>query len=280
MWTALIVITRVLALIYVGLCVVLTLNQRNMLYLPSRGSLIDAQQRAAAAGLTAWRDTDGRLIGWQTPTTSTNTPSPADAVLILHGNGGEATHRTYLLAGFPNAAHYILEYPGYGSRPGTPSQAAFVDAALQAVDQLRTTHTGALYLIGESIGSGVAAQTAAARPDAIAGLLLITPFNSLTDVAQHHYPLFPVRWLLRDRYDSSRALQAYNGPVAILLAEADEVVPARFGQALYGSYTGPKRSWIQPDRDHNNLDYQPTAAWWREVDAFLRTTPQASAPNP
>ena len=88
-------------------------------------------------------------------------------------------------------------------------------------------------------------------------------------MAAARYPFVPVRWLLRDRWDSVEALSAYRGPLAVLLAERDTVVPARFGRRLYDGYGGPKRLWVQAGRNHNSLDLRPEAPWWDEVSEAL-----------
>ena len=164
---------------------------------------------------------------------------------------------------------YTLEYPGYGSRAGSPSQESLVAAAQQALDKLQENDARPVFLMGESLGSGVASLLAGKNPKKVAGIFLITPFSSVADVAASRFPVFPVRWILKDRFDSKQALKDYSGPVAILLAGRDSVVPARFGQQLFESYRGPKRKWMQPKADHNTLDLSPSASWWREVSKFL-----------
>lgn len=265
MWDSVIVLARVAILVYVGLLVVLAGCQRGMIYYPTRANEQNATQLAATDGLEPWRNAAGEIIGWR-PVHEPN----ADVMLAFHGNAGFAAQRGYLVHGFaPRIAVYLFEYPGYGTRAGKPSEQTFVDAATDALKQLRSETTGKLFLAGESLGSGVAAHLAGAHHDVVDGIFLITPFNSLVDVAQSHYPIFPVRLLMRDRYESAKHLQAYRGPVAILLAGRDEVVPARFGQKLYDRYDGPKRVWVQGDRTHNTLDYGRAAPWWNEVAAFL-----------
>ena len=126
-----------------------------------------------------------------------------------------------------------------------------------------------LFLVGESLGSGVATYLASTLPAQVAGLLLVTPFTSLTDVAAGHYPFLPVRALLRERYDSLVALEDYRGPVAFLIAGSDEIVPAALGRKLHDSYRGPKWLREQAGAGHNTLDFDPAAGWWREVAEFL-----------
>ena len=130
-----------------------------------------------------------------------------------------------------------------------------------------------VFILGESLGSGVASYFAAQFPQQVAGLLLITPFSSLTDVAAHHYPFLPVRLLLRERYDSLEALSHYTGPVAFLLAGRDEVVSTSLGQQLYDSYKGRKWLHIEPRAGHNTLPYHPGAPWWKQASTFLTPSP-------
>jgi pimeloyl-ACP methyl ester carboxylesterase len=211
-------------------------------------------------------------IGYRSLAATDDPRSPA-AILITHGNAGYALHRadyaTILRAAAPDRALsiYILEYPGYGARSGTPSQPNFLAAANEAVAHIPQDQP--LILLGESIGTGVACATAAAHPDRIAGLLLLTPFDSLANVAQHHYPILPVRWIMRDQYRSEEWLKQYRGPVAIILAANDSIVPAKFGQKLYDIYTGPKKLIIADDADHNDLLHTLPSSAWQEALNFL-----------
>jgi pimeloyl-ACP methyl ester carboxylesterase len=180
-----------------------------------------------------------------------------------------ADFATILRAAAPDRALsiYILEYPGYGARPGDPLQEAFLAAANEAVAQIPADNP--LILLGESIGTGVATATAAAHPDRIAGLLLLTPFDSLANVAQHHYPLLPVRWIMRDQYPAEEWLKNYHGPIAIVLAEDDTIVPAKFGQKLHDTYHGPKKLIIADRADHNDLLHTLPPSAWKEAITFL-----------
>ena len=126
-----------------------------------------------------------------------------------------------------------------------------------------------VFITGESLGSGVATFLASTFPNEVAGLLLVTPFPSLADVAAHHYPFLPTRILLSERYDSREALSHYSGPVAFLLAGRDEVVTSKLGQQLYDSYSGPKWLHIEEYAGHNTLPYDPGASWWGDVSTFL-----------
>lgn len=243
--------------------------QRQLIYFPSRASEVELLSQAPRIGLEPWRDAKGQLIGWRSP------PKGAGRrrVLVFHGNAGYAQHRRYFAAGLQRLNEgwdvYLVEYPGYGARPGSPAEGTIKTAAREALDALPEKRPAPVYLIGESLGSGVACHLAAARPDQIAGMLLVTPFTSLGDLAAQHYPPFLTRWLLSERYDCAADLRNYAGPVAFLLAGQDEIVPARLGQRLHDGYRGPKWLRIDSHARHNTVDYAPAAPWWGELSGFL-----------
>jgi pimeloyl-ACP methyl ester carboxylesterase len=162
----------------------------------------------------------------------------------------------------------VVEYPGYADRPGVPSEQTLYQAAGEAV-QLLATNGPPVYVVGESLGTGVAAYVAGHYPEQVAGVALLAPYTSLADVAQAHVFLLPVRWLICDRFPAEEHLCQYHGPVAVLVAGRDRVVPARLGRRLYAGYNGPKRLWQFPQADHETVMVQP-AAIWEEIIAFWR----------
>lgn len=268
MWYGLFILLRMAALVYVGLLLVLVGCQRSMIYYPTQATESQAQELAATDGMKPWRNDEGEIIGWRPE----RELKGADVMLVFHGNAGYAAQRGYFNQGFsPNIAIYIMEYPGYGTREGRPSEKTFYAAGEEAMKQLGEERSGRLFLGGESLGTGVACYLASAHPERVSGLFLSTPFTTLVDVARSHYPIFPVGLLMRDRYESTEHLKTYDGPVAMLIAGRDEVVPARFGKQLYEEYHGPKQIWLQEERSHNTLNYSPASDWWSEVVTFLQS---------
>jgi pimeloyl-ACP methyl ester carboxylesterase len=266
-------LVRIVVLIYVGLVVLLAGCQRRMIYFPAKSSESVLRDRAAQTGWASWEDPEGHLLGWK----DLHAPAPTQPVnrlLVFHGNAGFAQHRTYYRDGFGGVGGarwevFVFEYPGYGARPGSPSEQAFATAGREALEFLWQADKRPVFLLGESLGSGVACRLAGEFPDRVAGLILTTPFTSLADVAARQYPVFPVRLLLRDRYDNVKGLGNYRGPMAVLLAGSDEIIPAEFGRRLFDTYDGPKRLWVQETATHNTLDYNPEMPWWDEVTDFL-----------
>jgi hypothetical protein len=241
------------------------LFQRQMIYHPTTLNAQSLAAQARTAGLDPWLNAAGQRIGWKR---LSRAQPPQGRVLVTHGNAGCAVDRSDYALALQDVAPFdvfILEYPGYGDRPGAPSERTLFAAGEEALASLPA---GApVFLLGESLGSGVAAYLAGTQPERVAGLLLIAPFDNLAHLAQHHMPIFPVRWVLRDRFTSDAYLTRYAGPLGVLLAGRDEVVPNRFGRRLYDGYAGPKRLWETPGARHNEV-YNQAPEFWRGVVAF------------
>lgn len=265
----------VLFLLYLAMALLLAGCQRKLIYHPARASEAKLLHLAEGTGMMPWRDQAGTIIGWKAH--ARGNEEKKHTVVVFHGNAGFSLHRQYFVHGFqglPGSWNvYLFEYPGYGSRAGSPTEKGIKQAAREAIGSLIEQTQGPLILVGESLGGGVASHLAATYSDKVDGLLLITPFTSLVDVGKAHYPVFPVGLLLREHYNSTEALTHFKGPTAILLAEEDEVVPAHIGQKLYDDYEGHGRLWVQEGRTHNTIDYQPDATWWRETTDFLLQHP-------
>jgi pimeloyl-ACP methyl ester carboxylesterase len=262
-------LVALLAAAAAGVLLLIWLAQRRLLYFPQRSDRGSSERRARSVGLEPW--TDGALlVGWR----ARHPAGGRGRLVVLHGNAGDAVDRAYYVAAFASAAPelpldvYLVEYPGYGARPGAPSQAALVAAAREAFALARRDGPGPLLVAGESLGSGVAALAAAEDPAAVDALLLVTPLSSVPAVARRHYPPVPA-FVHRDSYHADRALPRYGKRAAFLVAGRDEVVFADLGQALFDAYPGPKRLWLDPDATHNGLDWRPGLARWREMVEFL-----------
>lgn len=252
---------------YLLICAGCATFQRRLIYFPPKFTSAQVDQFAASARLERWENASGQAIGMK----RLFAEQPARGrVLIVYGNGSCATgcaHYADAIQGVAPFDVFIVEYPGYADRPGSPSQKSLFRAADEAFQLLATN--GPVYLVGESLGTGVAAYLAGTYPDKVAGVILFAPYNRLTDVAQAHLPLLPVHWLLVDRFPSEDYLRNYHGPVATLVAGEDRVVPEKFGRRLYDSYTGPKRLWEFPMDNHGSImERQPNV--WKQINAFLQ----------
>lgn len=260
------VFTRVLSLVAVGyllVCLYVFLRQRAMLYHPQTLSEKQMLDLARDVGMSRWLDKDGNPLGWMSPGAPEEIP-----VVIFHGNAGNALDRLPLIERLRAAGAQgricVPDYPGYGSASGSPSQRSLTETAERALDAM----PGRTIVIGESLGTGVAAQGAAKRPEKIRGIILITPFESMSAAAAHHYPWLPVRLLLLDRFNSAAALKTVQKPVAIILADNDGTTPPDGARRLFAGLNGPKRLWEVPSSGHNDVVANLSANEWRDVWTF------------
>ncbi len=234
-------------------------TQRRFLYYPRVLSPDQVAVAARGQNLERWTNAAGQTIGLE----RRSPRQPAQGrVLVTYGNGSSAVgcaHYADDLQALANLDVYILEYPGYEDRPGTPTQDHLFRAADEAIQQLSANQP--VYLVGESLGTGVAAYLAGTYPDRVKGIVLLAPYNHLSAVAQYHVPWLPVHWLLVDRFPSDDYLRHYHGPVGILIGLADRVVPQRFGRRLYEGYAGPKQLWEFPGADHGDVFDKIPSVW-------------------
>ena len=230
------------ALAYLAVCLLVGLNQRSLLYFPTHS--------AAATQLRPW-SIDGETIGYRH-----TVPAPNTVWLMTHGNGGQAANRAYVLPRLsPADSFFVLEYPGYGLRTGSPSKNAMNAAALAAYQALRREFPGTpVCALGESIGSGPASYlgTVSTPPDKI---ILVVPFDTLANVAAHRMPFLPVRLLLRDNWDNVTALKSYPGPVEIYGAIDDSIIPFEHAKNLAAQL--PTATFIPLEGGHNDWSTSP-----------------------
>jgi uncharacterized protein len=250
-----------LVILYLLLCAAGCALQRRLIYFPTKLDPRVADELAAREGFQAWHNQAGETIGWKLPASDSATGS----VLVVHGNAGSALNRDYLARPIHEAGSrdvYVLEYPGYGARPGSPSMKSILPAAEEAFALLPNQLP--IYIVSESIGAGAAAHLAKVHGARISGLVMFAPYNNLVSVAQRHMRFLPVWLILRERFNPADWLEDYRGPASIVVAGADEVIPPDLGRKLHDGYAGPKRLQVIEGARHNDIAEQ-TAEWWKEV---------------
>jgi hypothetical protein len=254
--------------VYVLVCALMAVFQRSLIYFPRVFSRQQVEEMAHAAGLERWTNSSGQCIGMK----RLSPRQPAEGtVMITYGNGSTAIGCERYANDIQGVAAFdifILEYPGYEDRPGRPSQSSLFSAADEAFLTLPANKP--VYLVGESLGTGVASYMAGTYSNQIAGVVLISPFNSLVDAAQSHYPMLPVFLLLADRFPSEKYLRDYHGKVGIILDGKDNIVPEKLGYRLLDGYAGPKKLWAFPGGGHCQIMERPST-FWKEVIEFWQT---------
>jgi pimeloyl-ACP methyl ester carboxylesterase len=246
--------------------------QDRMLFFPTRAGAADvtdvlASGDAAGATLRAWT-VDGEALGFVAEPAQRE-PGPAiPTALVFHGNAGWAGDRLYYVAPLVRRGWRVVlaEYPGYGARAGDATVENLLASTNRDVEAaLHAWPGGQLVLVGESLGAGLVAQHAKRYGARVAGLVLVTPWDSLRAVAKMHYGWLPVDLLLAHPLDSVAALQGYTRPVSILVAGRDEIVGADGGRSLAAAIDGATLIEL-PDAGHNDWLLAMGDAQW---DALL-----------
>jgi uncharacterized protein len=243
---------------YALICLVLYLAQDRLLYLPTA-----AVARPGARALSIERGS-ATLRLWQLH-------GEAVPALIYFGGNAEdvGANVTEFDAVLPLRAVYLVNYRGYGGSTGRPSEAALLSDA-EAIYDCVSAHHSPVAVIGRSLGSGVAVALAASRP--VERLILVTPFDNVANVAADHFPWLPVRWLVRDRYDSERRIGRVTAPILAVVAEHDEVVLRARSDALIAAIPPPLRHTILiRGATHNDVSFDP--AYWPGLRDFLYRAP-------
>lgn len=226
-------------LAYAAACVALYFGQRSFIYFP--------QPRTLATPTELFTMADGTAV----EVTVRSRPG-SDALLYFGGNAEDVSRQLPVLAqAFPDHAIYLMHYRGYSGSEGKPSEAALVGDALTLFDRVHERHER-VWVVGRSLGSGVAVQLAAARP--VHRLVLVTPYHSVLGIAQQQFPWVPVAWLLQDRFESWRHAPRVSAPTVILAAEHDEVIPRASTDALHAVFApGVARFHVLPGTGHNSI---------------------------
>jgi pimeloyl-ACP methyl ester carboxylesterase len=257
-------IFKVLVAVAVALpLIVYLLQDRLIFHLQPTG---DARRAQVAAAFPAAEEVfldaeDGtRLHAWRIG-------AGADLVLYFGGNAEEVSGMLGEVAsGPPGAAWLLTDYRGYGASAGSPSEAKLVADALRWYDRaVREIKPARVFAFGRSLGSGVAVALAARRP--LAGVVLVTPYDSLLAVAKHHYPYLPVQWLLRHRFDSIALAPGLEVPMLCLIAGDDELIPPAHAERLYEAWGGPKRKLVLAGAPHGDPDSAP--GFWPAIRRFV-----------
>lgn len=251
---------------YAGLLLLMFLGQRSLIYMP--------QPRALAPGVAeAWLEVQGVRVQLSVR------PRPGAPALIYFGGNAEDVSQTLprLAQAFPQHALYLMHYRGYGGSGGRPSEGALVADALALHAMVTAAEHPQVMLLGRSLGSGVAMQLASRRE--VAALALVTPFDSLAAVGAGHYPWLPVRWLLRDRFDSAAVAGQVRAPTLLLAAARDTIVPPRHAQALHDAFA-PGRAKLQtlPGVGHNDIEREER--YWAALQTHLAGGPASKALQP
>jgi len=238
-------VISIAVLIYAGFCVFLYASQRSALYYPTPEVHVmdaaDLRLESDGEKLKIWRLADA---------------GGPNAIIYFGGNAEDVSANIRDFSNiFPGHAVFLVNYRGYGGSTGSPSEAGFYKDALAVFDEIRSRHTN-ISIIGRSLGSAVASYLASVRD--IDKLVLVTPFDSIENVAKKAFPVFPVSLLLKDKFNSVGHVAGIAAPVLVVIAENDEIIPRRHSDALAEAFPEAQVTVeIIRDAGHNTIGMFP-----------------------
>ena len=259
-------VLKIGAAIAVGLPVFLYFYQEKMLFYPTppassvprpaRGDVEDVRLLAA----------DGvQLSGWFIR----SGPGRAPLLIYFGGNAEDVSWLVGMADGFAGHSLLLLNYRGYGGSGGRPGESALFADALLAYDyatQRRDVDASRVLAMGRSLGSGVAVHLAAHRQ--LAGVILVSPYDSVRALAQSIYPWLPVGLLLKHPFDSLSRAGSLATPLLCLVAPNDGVIPPTNSRRLFDAWGGSDKRWTEVrEAGHDDISGEPR--YWEEIATFL-----------
>ncbi|HEV7505263.1 MAG TPA: alpha/beta fold hydrolase [Thermoanaerobaculia bacterium] len=241
--------------VYLSGCVLLYSFQRSLIYFPQ-------PRTYGSPATTATLKLPGVSLSLSVR------PHQGPKALIYFGGNAEDVSRNLpaFSAAFPEYSIYLLHYRGYGESSGEPSEEAIHADALALFDKVHAEHAN-ITIVGRSLGSGVAIRLASERP--VDRLVLVTPYNSLQELAARQFRYFPIRWwILKDKFESWRYAPRITAPTLLVAAEYDEVIPRSSTEALFRHFVpGSAQMKIIRGTGHNSISGSP------EYIPLLKTAP-------
>ncbi|MDD5491245.1 MAG: alpha/beta fold hydrolase, partial [bacterium] len=194
--------------------------QRKILYYPGQFQFQDIRQAVLGNDMVLWPQDSSYYLGIMS---ATKQFSYKGTIIIFHGNAGPAVFRKYYIDALEKSGYRVIlaEYPGYGGKPGKMTESNIVFGAKKLVKLAKEQFGDPIYLWGESMGCWVVAALAGDADVSARGVIMLTPWDNLTNVAKDK--LSPsisssAGLLVKDKYDSVNNISKYRGPVAVIMA--------------------------------------------------------------
>lgn len=244
-----------LIIIYLLLIFLLFVFQRNLIYYPSKKIQHPFQEQIFN------NDNESIYV-------VVLNPNQENSILYFGGNAeAVANNATSYLKNFPDHTVYLVNYRGYGGSTGEPEEQALFSDALVVFDKVNTQHSD-VTVIGRSLGSGVASYVAAERK--VTKLVLVTPYDSIENIAKSKFPFFPVSFILLDKYNSLERVKKIRAKTLIIYAENDRVIPRGSTMNLANAFPDFQLKTVAvKNSNHHNLTNQKI--YQDSIKQFIQT---------
>ncbi|MDC0216210.1 alpha/beta hydrolase [Candidatus Pelagibacter sp.] len=236
-----------LLIIYLILISFLYFFQRNLLYHPTENNYYGDELKVSVEKIKIKTKDSLELISW-----FHKKNIRYKTILFLHGNAGTLENRIHKINHFKDMKvnFLILAWRGFSGNKGKPTEKGLYEDANSAIKWLKTKgfYENDIIIYGESLGTGVTVEIAQNKN--FAGIILESPFTSMTEAAKNKYPFFPIELLLKDKYENYKKIKNITSPVLIMHGEKDSLVPFFMGKKIYQLANDPKYSYFSKYDDH------------------------------
>ena len=251
-----------LILIYFIILSVIYFTQRSLMYHPNENNYLDENKLNHKIEKIKI-PSDYELTSWYFKKNES-----FKTLLFFHGNAGSLENRIYKLNDLSklNLNYLIVAYRGFSGNKGNPTEEGLYKDARAAKYWLNLNNINDqnIILYGESLGTAIAIDLS--KDYKFAGVVLESPFTSMIDLAQRYYPFFPVRFLLKDKYESKKKMKNLNSPILVLHGKKDKIVPFFMGEKIFNMANNPKFKYFT-DLDDHMMNFDDKLI--NEIDLFI-----------
>ena len=257
-------ILKIAVVAAIGLSLFLYFYQDRMLFYPPEAPAnLPRPARGTVEELSLVTAEGPRIVAWLV-----RSRERAPLVIYFGGNAEDVSWLIGMDRHFAGYSVLLVNYRGYGPSEGRPGEPALFADALAWYDLAAgraDIDARLIVAMGRSLGSGVAVHLAANRR--VAGVILVSPYDSVRSLAKAIYPFLPVGLLLKHPFDSMSRAGAIGAPLLCLAAANDRVIPPTHSRRLFDAWAGPKKGWRVLRSDHDGISSEPE--YWRAIAEFL-----------
>ena len=243
-----IIILLIFILIYLFILISTYLFQRNLLYHPTENNYSGDQLLVSVEKIKIKTKDNIELLSWY----HNKNINDYKTILFLHGNAGTLENRIHKINHFKdmNINFLLVAWRGFSGNKGKPTEKNLYEDARSAVQWLESKgiKKNNIIIYGESLGTGVATEIAQNKN--FAGIILESPFTSMIEAGKDKYPYLPVKFLLKDKYESEKKIKNIKSPILIMHGKVDNIVPFYMGKKMYELANNPKYFYFSEYDDH------------------------------
>jgi pimeloyl-ACP methyl ester carboxylesterase len=264
----------VLAIAYLMACLYLLLRQQYFIFKPptvirTTPAAFNLKYQDVWLPVSTASGQISPIHGWWVPATAPEAP----VWLFLHGNGstiGDEVKRPFWFhqLGF---SCLLIDYRGYGRSQGRfPTESsvyADVEAAWKYLTQNQQIPPSQIFVYGHSLGGALAIDLALKHPE-IGGLAVEGSFTTMRSMVDHLYRqfgIFPVDWLLHQKFDSLKKVSSLSMPVLFIHGTDDRLIPAQMSQSLFEAASEPKKLLLVPEAGHHNVGELGSESYFQAI---------------